>query len=110
MKTSSFTLIPSSTFGTDIDGTPQKAASYYTKDKGTQTLSWFLTGFVGLLTIEATLDSDNTTSNYSVIHTIEALAPLTENDVINLAGNYTWIKAVVVNYTAGSIQKVSLGY
>lgn len=110
MKTSSFILLPGSSFGADIDGDPVKAAAYYTKDKGTQTVSWYLAGFVGKIVIEATLETDNTTTNYFPIHTIDTATPLTENDFANLIGNYTWIKAVVTGYTAGAITKVSLGY
>jgi len=110
MKTSSIDLLPSSSFGPDIIGIPAKAAAYYTKDKGQQTLSWYLTGFVGKIVVEATLDTDNTTVNYLPVHTIEALTALTENDFINLVGNYTWLRATVSPYTAGNIGKVSLGY
>ena len=112
MKTSSYILIPSSSFGSDIAGTPQKAAAYYSKDKSVQTVSWYVTGFAGTITIEATLDADNTSENYFPIHTIEwdGMTPLTENDFANLTGNYTWIKATVTSFTQGNIGKVSIGY
>ncbi len=110
MKTSSLTLLPASSSGNDISGTPQKAASYYSKDNSLQTLSWYLTGFIGKITISATLDTDSNSTNYVPIHIIEITTTTSINDFINLTGNYTWIKADVVSYTAGSIQKVSLGY
>ena len=98
MKTSSYILIPSTTAGssnenydgvsTAFSGNPQKAAAYYSKDKSVQTVSWYLTNFVGYITIEATLDSDNTTSNYFPIHVIgDGVTPLTENNFANLEGN-----------------------
>lgn len=121
MKTSSFTLIPSTTFGVavenydgvspDFNGVPQKAAAYYTKDKSVQTLSWYLTGFVGILKIEATLDADMDSTNYTTIHELgDGIATLTENDFINLEGNYTWIRVRIESFTAGVIDKVSMGY
>jgi len=124
MKTSSYNLIPSTTFGTangnydplvnsgDFSGPPQKAAAYYSKDKSIQTLSWYLTNFEGKIAIEATLDEDNTTDNYFTIQTIDATlgGPVTENDFINLEGNYTWLRATITEFTAGTINKISVGY
>lgn len=121
MKTSSYTLIPATTFGsavenydgvaTDFSGIPQKAAAYYSKDKSIQTLSWYLSNFVGVLTIEATLDEESDSTNYFPIHSVgDGVTPLSENDFANLEGNYTWIRATITDFTAGVIQKVSLGY
>ena len=111
MKTSSYILIPSSSFGSDIAGTPQKAAAYYSKDKSVQTISCYVTDFIGVITIEATLDASNDTDNYFPIQIIgDGIAPLTENDFANLTGNYTWIKATVTSFTQGNIGKVSIGY
>lgn len=124
MKTSSYTLIPATSAGTAVgnydgvsttfSGNAQKAAAYYTKDKSVQTLSWYLTNFEGILTIEATLDELSDTSNYFTIHTVgDGVNPLTENDFINLTGNYTWIRATITSFdpvTGGVINKVSLGY
>lgn len=112
MKTSSLTLIPASSFGDDIVGTPQKGVAYYAKDKSVQTISWAVTGFVGVITIEATLDELNDTDNYLPIIEIgyDGMAPLTMADFVNQIGRYTWIKATVTNFTAGSIESVTLGY
>lgn len=121
MKTSSYTLIPFTSFGsatgnydgiaTTFTGDPVKAAAYYSKDKSVQTVSWYLTGLVGVITIEATLDADSDTTNYFPIRTIgDGVTPLTENDFANLEGNYTWLRATVTLFTAGSISKVSVGY
>jgi len=122
MKTSSYILIPATTHGNDngetYDGVseefssiPQKAAAYYSKDKSVQTVSWYLTNFVGVLTIEATLDTSSDTDNYFPIRTIGPGAPsLTENDFANLDGNYTWIRVTVSQFTEGSISKIVVGY
>jgi len=119
MKTSSFTLIPSTTFGTavgnydgvspDFSGVPAKAAAYYSKDKSLQTISWYLVGVEADITVEATLDANSDSTNYFPIHTFNA-ATLTENDFINIEGNYTWIRITITNFTAGTFNKISLGY
>ncbi len=121
MKTLILSLLPTTTFGTpsgnydgaasSFSGVPQKAAAYYSKLKKSQTISWYLTGLVAIVNIEATLDDNSATSNYFTIHTIgDGVNPLTENDFTNLEGNYTWIRVTVTNFTAGTISKVSLGY
>jgi hypothetical protein len=122
MKTSTFTLIPSTTFGTAVEnyngisttfnGVPEKAAGYYTSDKGMQTISWYLTNFTAQLLIEATLDADPATASFITVHTVgDSVTPLSDNNHINLEGNYTWIRATVIDFSAGSvIGKVSLGY
>ena len=120
MKSSSLTLIPSTSFGTanenydpnDSDtfsGIPQKAAAYYSKAKSLQTLAWHLTNFTGVLTIEATLDGSSDTSNYFTIHTVNGTA-LYEDDVINLTGKYTWIRATITGFALGDINKITVGY
>lgn len=121
MKTSSYTLLPTTTFGVAVEnydgladtfsGIPQKAAAYYSKDKDVQTVSWYLNGFIGVLTVEATLDADQNSTNYFPIHAVgDGVNPLTENDFANLKGNYTWLRITISQFTAGNINKVSLGY
>lgn len=121
MKTSSYTLLPQTTYGTasenydgisaDFAGVPSKAAAYYTKDKGMQTIAWFLNNFEGILHFEATLDADSSVANWFVLGTIDGSAsPLTENDVLNIDGNFTWVRVRVEGFIAGSITKVSLSY
>jgi len=122
MKTSSYILIPATTFGndngetydgiaTEFSSNPQKAAAYYSKDKSVQTVSWHLTDIVGVLTIEATLETSSDTDNYFPIHTIDASAgPATLIGFSNLKGNYTWIRVTVSQFTEGSISKIVVGY
>ena len=121
MKTSSYTIIPETIFGTPSEnydgvspnfaGIPSKAAAYYTKDKGVQTIAWFLNNFQGTIHIEATLDADADLANWFDLGVIDgSITPLTENDSMNIDGNFTWIRARIENFTAGEIIKISLSY
>jgi len=148
MKTASHTLLSATVYGTastvdglydgtspDFNGIPQKAAAYFTKDLGIQTLSWYIKAFSGTITFEATLDSEYESANWfkigSTISTIQedqatitsdvdpniypapipvTLPPITENSYENVAGNYTWIRASVTEFSSGEILKLSLGY
>jgi len=91
----------------------KKAVAYYTKDKNVQTASWSVTGFVGVITIEVTLDELSDTDNYLPLPAMQigdGINPLTMTDFENLIGRYTWIRASVTEFTAGSIELVTLGY
>ena len=101
MKTSAFTLLPATQFGTESEnydgiatsfsGVPVKAADYYSRCKGLQTVSWFLNDLVGTITIEGTLDDDPETGRYMAIAPVvgDPVVPVTESDMLNIRGNYT---------------------
>jgi len=121
MKTSSYTLLPTITFGTandNYDGVsssfssdPVKAAAYYSKTKSLQTVSWYLSNLVAVVKFEATLDKDPDTSNYFPILVLgDGVNPLSENNFQNIEGNYTWIRVTIEQFTAGVIEKISIGY
>jgi len=70
-----------------------------------------LRGFAGKLSIEATLDAGNTRDNYFELAAAAGTTlPVTDNNFLNLEGNYTWIRVTVTDFTAGTINKVSIGY
>ena len=135
MKTASYVLIPATSFGIanenydgvseDFNGVPVKAAAYYLKDKTLQTAAWYLNGFQGKIEIQATLDEDPNTENYFTISQsnignipenetpvdpLPTYPPITENGAENIEGNFTWIRASVTRFTAGTITKITLGY
>jgi len=135
VKTASYTLIPATQFGVATEnydgesegftGVPVKAAAYYLKDKGLQTLAWYLGEFEGGVEIEATLDTDPDSENYFkvsgdqignipeveiMIYPPPVYPAVTDNNVANIEGNFTWIRAKVFRFTSGSIKKISLGY
>jgi len=77
MKTASYILLPYTAHGTastktsnyngtdeNFSGDSVKAAAYYTKNTGVQTVSWFLNNFEGTVIIEGTLDSEADSDNY----------------------------------------------
>jgi hypothetical protein len=123
MKTSSLQLLPSTSHGTpsgnydgsslDFSGDRIKAASYYLSGKSLQTVAFFITDFEGSIKIQATLDSDPTVDNqwfdiYELPSDGSSIQTLTTS--INLTGNYTWIRAFVSDFTAGTINKITLSY
>ena len=122
MKTTTLQLLPTTTFGTpsgnydgsslDWSGDQQKAADYYGGFGGLQTIAFFLSGFQGLIKIEATLDSTPTTdSNWFKVYEFNSVSTTTTNNFsTNVTGNFTWVRANVEGFIAGSIEKVMMSY
>jgi hypothetical protein len=122
MKTTTLQLLPTTSFGTpsgnydgsslDWSGVQQKAADYYGGFGGLQTIAFFLSGFQGLIKIEATLDSTPTTdSNWFKVYEFNSLTTTTTNNFsTNVTGNFTWVRANVEGFSAGNIEKVMMSY
>lgn len=122
MKTTTLQLLPTTSYGTpsgnydgssqDFDGVRQQAANYYGGFGGLQTVAIFLSGFQGRIRIEATLDSVPTddASWFRVSEFNSTTETTTTNFSTNITGNFTWIRANVRDFSAGTISKIMLSY
>lgn len=121
MRTSNITLLPFTADGTpsgnydgssaEFSGDSGKAASYYSNRGDLQTVAFYLTGFVGTITIQGTLESNSTTDTWFDLYTIgDGSSAVTSNTSTNISGNFTWIRASVSDFSAGTIDKVVLSY
>jgi len=122
MKTTTLQLLPTTTYGTpsgnydgssqDWSGDRQQAANYYGGFGGLQTIAYYLNGFQGRIKIEATLDSDPTTDAawFKVDELDSVNSPTTNNFSVNITGNFTWIRANVEDFDAGTITKLYMSY
>lgn len=121
MQTTTLQLLPTTTFGTpsgNYDGTSSffagdavKAADYYGGFGQLQTIAYFLNGFQGTITIQASLDSNPTTDeNWFSALVSTSSSPVNNSFPINLPGNFTWIRAFVSNFQAGTITKLTISY
>lgn len=122
MKTTTLQLLPTTSYGTpsgnydgsseDWSGPDQQAANYYGGFGGLQTVAFFLNGFEGLIKIEASLDAEPVLDSqwFHVYEFDSTSAATTQNFSTNITGNFTWIRANVENFTAGTITKVMLSY
>lgn len=94
-------------------GSKQHAASYYITRSRTQTLSWSLgsTGintFEGDIVIQCSLSTDPTENEWFDVYTIDSITQ--KSGFYNIEGNFVWARAVVSNWTAGTIELISLSY
>ena len=122
MKTTTVQLLPTTTYGTpsgnydgssqDWSGTEQKAADYYGGFGQLQTVAFYLSGFQGKIKIEATLDSLPAVDAdwFKVYEFNSNTSPTTNNFSTNVTGNFTWIRANVEEFSAGTITKVYMSY
>ena len=122
MKTTTLQLLPTTTYGTpsgnydgsstDFNGVQQQAANYYGGFGSLQTIAFFLSGFQGRIRIQATLDSVPVTDSqwFQVSDFNSTGSPTTENFSRNITGNFTWIRARVEDFEAGSIEKLMMSY
>ena len=122
MKTTTLQLLPATSYGTpsgnydgsseDWSGDRQQAAHYYGGFGDLQTIAFYLNQFQGRIRIEATLDSDPVTDDaYFQVNSFDSTAtPTTNNFSVNITGNFTWIRANVEEFSAGSITKVMMSY
>lgn len=122
MKTTTLQLLPATSYGTpsgnydgsseDWSGDRQQAANYYGGFGDLQTIAFYLNQFQGRIRIEATLDSDPVTDDaFFQVNSFDSTAePTTNNFFVNITGNFTWIRANVEEFSAGSITKVMMSY
>ena len=122
MKTTTLELLPTTTYGTpsgnydgssqDWSGDRQQAANYYGGFGGLQTIAYYLNGFQGRIKIEATLDSDPTTdAAWFKVNEFDSTSTATTNNFsVNITGNFTWIRANVEDFDAGTITKLYMSY
>lgn len=122
MKTTTLQLLPTTTYGTpsgnydgsslDFNGDDQKAANYYGGFGSLQTVAFFLSAFQGRIKIQATLESEPTVDqDWFLISEFDSTSgTTTENFARNITGNFTWIRARVEDFEAGTISKLMLSY
>lgn len=100
---------PSTGQNTLITSDKYPAAGYYLSKKDFQTFTWNLTSVTGILTFQATLAEDPGADDWFVVHTVNASSS-TQNSYVNITGNFVWVRAVVNNFSHGTIQHIKVSY
>jgi hypothetical protein len=108
------TLLPTTIYdGTTniIIGTAVPAANYYGGQGSAQTALIQVTGFIGNITLQGTL---NDWTEQALWFDIESYGntstPTTDSTAINMIGNFVWIRAKVTDFTGGTINSANLVY
>jgi hypothetical protein len=115
-------------------GDKYKGDGFYSRSDGLHTLQYKTTGFIGTISVEATLETAPTeddwfgillnskdTENYTIDTTgkIEAGTAVYSKtytdstdavEVFNFTGNYVWIRAKITNWTDGTVNVIRLNH
>jgi hypothetical protein len=87
------------------------AANYYAGNGSIQTLFYSLDGFVGVITIQATLnDLPEQAQWFDIGERGDGITPDTGYTSATVTGNFSWVRARVSDFDAGTIQAVSVVY
>jgi len=116
-----YTILGVTEFGVpsgNYDGSSQnwtsdaaQAADYYRgRGSSTQTVTFRLTGFVGRIVLEATLDSDADNATWFDTYDIGDSTVLTDYHPVTIPGNFTWMRVRVEFFDAGTIEFVTITY
>jgi hypothetical protein len=90
------------------DGT--KGVAYYRGQGSIQTVYYRVTGFQGQIILRATLDQNWEDANWVEVDTFDCTVPTTSTNPISLTGNYTWFRAEIVDFEAGTIDSITVVY
>lgn len=106
--------VPSSNYdgsSTSFDSDGAKAVGYYRGMGNVQTVYQRITGFEGTITLQATLDQNWETANWVDVNVFDnASSAVSGVYPVALTGNYTWIRARITDFTAGTIDSVTMVY
>lgn len=113
MSKSSTTLLTS--VAVDTTGSAFKGAGYSRSGNATHTVAIYLAGFTGDVAIEGSLADSPSSTDWFPIKldgTNDAISytTATDTDHYTFDSNLVWVRAVVANRTAGSVNKVLLNF
>lgn len=99
-----------------VAGQKFKGDGYYNRSDGFHTVQYNVTGFIGTIVMQATLATDPTGVDWFTLSNT-AHTSLQSNDVEatgsylkNFTGNYVWLRAIIQNWTDGSVNSILLNH
>jgi hypothetical protein len=120
MNLTNETILSSTTYGTpsgNYDGSSQdflsevkRAANYYQGQGSIQTVTIQVQGFVGRIRLQASLNDDPVAALWFEVYDYDRVSPTTDYHPVSLVGNYVWMRAEITDFSAGTIQTISISY
>jgi hypothetical protein len=111
-----------------VTGERFKGDGYYGRADGLHTVAWKITGFVGTIKMQGSLSTDpgssdwfdlelgSTTASFSIdttgsasqqnISSVVYSTATTATAAYNFTGNFMWVRVVVDNFSAGTVNSV----
>ena len=117
----SLPILPLTVFGTPSGnydganttfiGNAVPAANYYAGQGVVQTLTYSVANLQAVITVQATLQDNTPQSAWFDIDSYgNASVPVTGTQSNSVIGNFTYLRAVVTDFTAGTITSVTTSY
>lgn len=95
----------------DFDSDGAKGVGYYRGQGSIQTVYQRISGFQGTIVLQATLDQNWQTANWVDVNTFDSnSSPTSGIYPVTLTGNYTWIRARITDFSAGTINSIIVVY
>ena len=107
---------PGDSTETVVTGTAFKGDGYYSRSDGFHTVQYNVVGFIGTINMQATLSTTPVEADWftvtSAVHTSTAADSANSDGsfIKNFTGNYMWVRAVVSNWTDGSVTSILLNH
>ena len=106
--------LPWSYTNTSITSANVPADSYYGFSDGLHTVAFKGNGFTGSFALEATLSTSPTSNDWFRIPlngaNLKSYTTFTGTEAFTFTGNYVYIKALVFNASAGSVESILLNH
>lgn len=103
-----------------VTGNTQPAAAYYLGNRDLQTVNIKLNSVTGNITIDATLATTPTSTDWFKVYELEANTNAVANSApqiasnasiyTNVEGNFVYIRARVVDFATGTVSFIKLSY
>ena len=128
------TILTANTHGGDstvqsVTGEKYKGDGYYGRSDGLHTIQVNLSGFLGNIEVQGTLEINPTDADYfpillgngqkvdtsgkvsiNTVTKLEYTANETSSKTYNFTGNYVWIRAKISNWTDGTVNSIQLNH
>jgi hypothetical protein len=96
---------------TNFDSNGVKGVGYYRGQGSIQTVYQRITGFQGIVVLQATLDQEWETAQWVDVNTFgDGSSVVSGTYPVSLTGNYTWLRAGIRDFTAGTIDSITVTY
>lgn len=95
----------------DFDSDGVKAVGYYQGQGSIQTMGIRTTDFVGIITLQATIDNEWQTADWFDIYQYgDGSTALSDYRSHTATGNFCWVRAKVTEFDSGTINFVNITY
>lgn len=107
---------PGDSVVTTITGAQHKGDGFYGRSDGLHTIQVTVTGFIGKVAMQGTLAAEPTESDWFAISNAELIAADEDSAfrdgsfMYNFTGNYVWVRAVISDWTDGSVNSILLNH